>query len=624
MGKRHLILVGPSGTGKSSVAVQLAGRLSWPWRDTDEQVEQQAGRSVAEIFRELGEPAFRLMESGAVARACQAEPPTVIAVGGGAALDAANRAIIAQHGRVIYLASRAEDIFRRLRGETDPNGLPSRPLLAGSDPLARIREQIRAREPIYREMAEFQFDTDALDVEGVTNAIVAYLEQHPADNITVGDWRVMLNFWALRPQHSIERKRHWQLVSQHPEAFSDERELAAIAEQAQNEAASIRVIVDQSLWDRVEKSLIFNRGSMTFWVTGRGSSKLSRGDSVRLSLPLREQHHYLLPSGEAAKSAAQLERIYEWLAETKTERGDIVIAIGGGATGDVAGYGAATYLRGLRVVQVPTTLLAMVDSAIGGKTAINLPAGKNLVGAFHQPSHIIIDPAWLRTLPPRDYASGWGEICKYAMIESSIGYGSSGLLSLLEQNVALLSAVPSESDVLLSKQMSGRALDLYREGSSDKRLLTKVISHCAGLKAQVVAADEREREGGLRVLLNYGHTLGHALEKATKYDAARLLHGEGVAIGMTAAAMIAERLGLCEAALLARQSALLRAYGLPTDWTHLDLNRDEVLAALQLDKKARGQRVRWVLPTAPGKVELHDDVPPALAAEVIAELGPRQ
>ncbi len=559
MGKRHLILVGPSGTGKSSVAVQLAGRLGWPWRDTDEQVEQQAGRSVAEIFRELGEPAFRLMESGAVARACHAEAPTVIAVGGGAVLDAANRALIAEHGRVIYLASKAEDIFRRLRGETDPNGLPSRPLLAGSDPLSRINEQIRARESIYREMAEHNVDTAGLDVTGVVEQISAWLEAHPADNISVGDWLATLAT-ILRGQHG-----------------------------------RIKLIAD---------------GRVTEMFAGQLPARLTEAGEANI---------YLLPSGEAAKSATQLECIYDWLAETKTERGDIVIAIGGGATGDVAGYAAATYLRGLRVVQVPTTLLAMVDSAIGGKTAINLAAGKNLVGAFHQPWHVIIDPSWLRTLPPRDYASGWGEICKYAMIEAIIGYGSNGLLALLEQNVALLNKAPGENDMLLPQQVGG----YQRQQGEDKSLLTKVISLCAGLKAQVVAADEREREGGLRVLLNYGHTLGHALEKATKYDAARLLHGEGVAIGMTVAAMIAEQLGICETALLTRQSALLRAYGLPISWAQLDLNRNEVLAALQLDKKARGQRVRWVLPTTPGKVELRDDVPPALAAEVIVELGPR-
>ncbi len=619
MGKGHLILVGPSGTGKSSVAVKLAARLGWPWWDTDEQVEQQAGRSVAEVFRELGEPAFRLMESGAVARACLAEAPTVIAVGGGAVLNAANRVLIAEHGRVIYLHSHPQDILNRLRAETDPNGLPSRPLLAGSDPLARINEQIRARESLYREMAEHQVDTPRLDVAGVVEQISAWLEMNPADNISVGDWQVTLNREALNRQSQVNMGGLSKLLNENPTVLADEDVRASVEKELAQQAAGVRLIVDKQLWPGVEHSLTLPTTHIT---TRAVESRVgeSKERSAPLRIPAPEQYHYLLPSGEAAKSAAQLERIYEWLAETKTERGDIVIAIGGGATGDVAGYAAATYLRGLLVVQVPTTLLAMVDAAIGGKTAINLPAGKNLVGAFYQPSRIIIDPDWLRTLPPRDYASGWGEICKYAMIEASIGYGSSGLLALLEQNAALLSAVPGEHDVLLPKQMGGYG----RQQGEDKTLLTKVISRCAGLKAQVVATDEREREGGLRVLLNYGHTLGHTLEKATHYDAARLLHGEGVAIGMTAAAMIAERLGICEPALLVRQSALLRAYRLPTSWAHLDLNRDEVLAALQLDKKARGQRVRWVLPTAPGKVELRDDVPSALAAEVIDTLGPRR
>lgn len=607
MGKRHLILIGPSGTGKSSVAAELGRRLGWDWRDTDEMVEQQVGRSVASIFRDLGEPAFRLLESGAIARACQSEQPTVIAVGGGAVLDATNRALISEHGRVIYLVSKPQDILERLRRETNPNGLPSRPLLAGSDPLKRIVEQIGARQPIYNQLSEIEISTAELDVASVTDRVIDYLNVQPAHNISIKDWRTVLSCGDT-PNNEARQNLTAQLMMR--QNVSDD-ELNAIAEELVGGDVGLRVIADAGIWSQVEQ-LVSVSGRRYFMLMPWNSNPAALPmKQINIKLPPCNIQTFQLPSGEAAKSSEQLEAIYNWLAETKTERGDIIVAIGGGATGDVAGYAAATYLRGLRVVQVPTTLLAMVDSAIGGKTAINLAAGKNLVGAFHQPWQIIIDPNWLRTMPQRDYTSGWGEICKYAMIEASIS-SRDGLLGVLEQNAAMLYEVPSEDDVLLS--------DYRQNEGADKRLLAKVISCCAGMKAQVVAADEREREGGLRVLLNYGHTLGHALERATRYDGRQLLHGEGVAIGMTAVAMIGERLGVCDASLLARQTALLQAYSLPTNWAHLDVSLAEVLAATQLDKKARGQKVRWVLPTAPGRVQLRDDVPPELAAEVIAEL----
>jgi 3-dehydroquinate synthase len=243
----------------------------------------------------------------------------------------------------------------------------------------------------------------------------------------------------------------------------------------------------------------------------------------------RDARVALVPSGEEQKSLAGAERLYDWLLEVGTDRGDCIIAIGGGVVGDLGGFVAATFLRGLRLVQVPTTLLAQVDSSIGGKVAVNHRLGKNLIGAFHQPSLVVSDTNILRGLPEREYRAGWAEIVKIAMIQDA------DLFRVLQAHVDSLLAF------------------------GDEALLGDVIRRAVELKALVVGEDERE--DGRRVILNYGHTVGHALEAATGYH--RYLHGEAVAIGMAAAGFLANRRGVLSDAALAEQAALLAAFGLP-------------------------------------------------------------
>ncbi|MEY3463000.1 MAG: hypothetical protein RLZZ468_778 [Cyanobacteriota bacterium] len=282
----------------------------------------------------------------------------------------------------------------------------------------------------------------------------------------------------------------------------------------------------------------------------------------------------VIEAGEDQKTPATVARIHDAAFARKLERGSLIVALGGGVVGDMAGFAAATWLRGIAVVQVPTTLLAMVDAAIGGKTGVNHPGGKNLIGAFHQPRLVLVDPATLATLPEREFRAGMAEVIKYGVI------GDPELFAALEAagpSLATLADLPAE-------------------------LLQRILERSAAAKARVVAADERE--GGLRAILNYGHTLGHVVETLCGYGT--WLHGEAVAIGMAAAGQIAVAMGLWSAADQARQLALIAAAGLPHHWPPLD--ETAVLECLQGDKKVRDGTVRFVLPTGIGSVEIRGDV----------------
>lgn len=292
----------------------------------------------------------------------------------------------------------------------------------------------------------------------------------------------------------------------------------------------------------------------------------------------------IVPPGEESKSFAQVLALYDQLLTGGAGRTDVVVALGGGVVGDLAGFVAATCLRGLPLVQAPTSLLAMVDSSVGGKTGVNHPTGKNLVGAFYQPPLVVVDPALLATLPPRELAAGWAEVVKYGFIERSIPGCEAGELVLLPW-------------------LERAGADLAR---LEPAVTAAVVHHCIDLKARVVRADPTEQ--GLRAILNYGHTIGHALEAAAGYGA--LLHGEAVAIGMRAAMTIAVELGRCAPALLDRQQALVRRFGLPEATT--GLRPEAVWSYLRRDKKAVAGQLRWILPAEPGRVDIVQGVDEAV------------
>jgi 3-dehydroquinate synthase len=282
---------------------------------------------------------------------------------------------------------------------------------------------------------------------------------------------------------------------------------------------------------------------------------------------------------EEAKSLAWLEKVYERLIDLRLDRRSPVIALGGGVVGDLAGFAAATYMRGIPFVQIPTTLLAQVDSSIGGKTAVNHPRGKNLIGAFYQPRLVLNDVDTLQTLPPRELRSGLAEVVKYGVI----------------------------ADPALFQQLEARAVDVLR---GDATLLAQVIRDCCQIKADVVASDEQE--GGVRAILNFGHTFGHAIEASTGFTT--YTHGEAVAIGMIWATELSRRLHMCDASLLERLQALLQTFGLPTT---LKEPVADIRDALVMDKKAVGGRLRFILVEGLGQVSMRGDVPTEVVEELI-------
>jgi len=292
-----------------------------------------------------------------------------------------------------------------------------------------------------------------------------------------------------------------------------------------------------------------------------------------------------IPDGEEHKSLAWLALVYDRFLEAGIERGTPLVALGGGVIGDLGGFAGATLLRGLPVVQVPTTLLAQVDAAIGGKTAVNHAQGKNLIGVFHQPRCVLADVDVLATLPRRELLAGLAEVIKYGVI------GDAGLFEVVERQL----------DALLGL---------------DRELLAWVVATSVRQKADVVSRDERELTG-LRATLNYGHTIGHAVEMLTDYR--RFLHGEAVAIGMVAAACVSRALGECDATSVARIRALLARAGLPTDLPS-DLDRTALALAMRGDKKSRGGRIRFVALQAIGRVKLVE----LTGEEIAARLDPKR
>jgi 3-dehydroquinate synthase len=291
----------------------------------------------------------------------------------------------------------------------------------------------------------------------------------------------------------------------------------------------------------------------------------------------------ILPAGEPYKTLDSLQKIYDVALENRLERNSTIVALGGGVVGDMAGFAAATWLRGINFVQVPTSLLAMVDASVGGKTGVNHPHGKNLIGAFHQPRLVLIDPQVLNTLPPREFRAGMAEVIKYGVIWDAALFAELEAADRLDQQSYVSEA-----------------------------LLQTILTRSCQAKAHVVSKDEKE--SGLRAILNYGHTIGHAVESLTEYRGVN--HGEAVGIGMVAAGEIAVAMNLWTSAENDRQRLLIQKAGLPTQLP-AGVEIEAILAALQTDKKVKSGRVRFVLPTQIGAVTVTDQVSSAVIRQVL-------
>lgn len=520
-----IFLSGPMGAGKSTVLRALAARVAGEAIDLDAAIEARTGASVAEIFRARGEAAFRALEREVLGDVL-ARAPAVIALGGGTVVDRATRHRLLAAGTLVTLTAPAATLAARIGDDA------SRPLLAGSEPREAVLERlVLARREAYAECHETIDTTSASP-----GAIAARVLEVAAEGALV----MPLG------------------------------------------ARSYRVHVGLGIADRFRRELATARARGTTIVVGdtntRPYAEAARARAAELG---RATALVTLTAGEAHKTIASVEAIWNAALDARIDRHALVLAVGGGVVGDLAGFAAATLLRGIAYAQVPTSLLAMVDSSVGGKTGLDRAQGKNLVGAFHQPAFVIADLEALATLPSRERASGLAEVAKAAWLAG-------------EDDVAALEA---DAGALAAGGFEALA-------RAARRAIRTKIAH--------VAADETE--SGVRMHLNLGHTLGHAIEAASGY--ART-HGECVALGMIAALRVGVALGDARAADVARMTALLGRLGLDTD---VDAHLSDALAPfLGADKKSDAGAVRFVAPGPPGRVRVQRLAIP----EILAHAGRR-
>jgi len=512
----HLFLVGPPGIGKSTVAPLLAQALGGRAVDLDDEIERRAGKPCSAVISEDGMPRFRALETETLAALRPTPAIVIVSTGGGAVLLDANRRRMGELGLRVGLAGTVATVARGLAATMAKRGH------LDLTPRAHASRVLKERRDAYRDV-DASFRVDGAEPHEVALAIAAWLVSARGiriDVLTPQPYPVLVRAGLLEHAGTHLRDLGWR----------GQVAIVADAYTAARHAPSVRRSCAAA---GIEATVI------------------------------------RVPRGERAKTVRVLERLWDGLGAARVGRDGGVIALGGGTVGDVAGFAAATYLRGIRLAQVPTTLLAMVDSSIGGKTGIDLARGKNLAGSFHQPDVVLADPSVLSSLPTRERASGFAEIAKAAFLADRDAVGQA------ERSAAAVVA-------------------------GDLGPTLGAISLAATVKAGIVAADERE--AGLRELLNFGHTLGHAYEAASRY---RVTHGEAVSVGMVFAAGLAEVLDLAPASLRERLEALLHAAGLPIR-AKLPARTWSLLAS---DKKARQGAVRWILPRTIGRFSEVADVP---------------
>ena len=543
----NLVLTGFSFTGKSVIGQRVAERLGWELFDIDEEIARAAGKPIPQIFADDGEEHFRRLEREVLERACQGRH-TVIVTGGGAIVNPLNRELLSRSGVVICLEARPETIHQRLLSSQQSSATVVRPLLAVPDPLSRITHLKASRQAFYA-TADLAVHTDQLTHDQVVEEVISAFEGRGNKAKRGSSHGSAEPFVVTTPSESYPVFVGWNILQDLGQRM---RQVGL--------GGGATIISDEQVFS--------HHGALA------SESLLEAGFNIE---------SFTVPPGETTKTIDIAERIFDWLVTRLTERGHAIVALGGGMVGDLAGFVAATFLRGLPLVQVPTSLIAMADSSIGGKVGVNHPQAKNLIGAFYQPRLVLADVSTLGTLPQRETVSGWAEVIKHGLALDA------DFVELLEANSERLTGLEAVAT-------------------------TAAIRRSAQIKAAVVSEDEKERQR--RMVLNYGHTIAHGLEAATDYQ--RFLHGEAVAIGMAGAARLSQRLGLISSDVVERQDRLLQGFGLPTSCSGVD--RDGVLKAMTLDKKIRQREIRWVLLEAIGRSVFRSDVPQRDVAEVLKEL----
>jgi shikimate kinase/3-dehydroquinate synthase len=523
---KNIVITGFMGTGKSTVGQLVAARLGRRFVDTDDILTQRAGKPISAVFAEEGEAEFRRAETALCAELAQ-EQGLVLSTGGGALVSAENRDALGASGVLVCLTASADEVLRRLAAATD------RPLLG--DELAareaRVRTLLAQRRAAYAAIP-YQIDTEGRSAE----AVAALVE--------------------LAAQAAAELPGMVRIPVRAPEQEYDiclgEGVLAAagplLARRGLRPGA-VAIVTNAMIVEHAETL---------------AASLAAAGFTPTICQ---------IPEGEQHKTLATVASLYEQFLAAGLDRRGAVISVGGGVIGDMAGFAAASYLRGVPFVQVPTTLLAMVDASVGGKTGVDLPQGKNLVGAFKQPAAVLMDTAVFATLPGAEFRAGLAEVVKHGVIAAP---------RLFEQ--------------------------LEAEGPAN---LQQLVADAVRVKVDIVEEDPYEQ--GRRAVLNLGHTFGHALELVSEFT---LRHGEAVAIGTVAASRMAAALGRCEPALAERIERLLVRLGLPTRAPGYDV--DAVYAAMSHDKKRAGKHLRFIIPQALGDVVVIDDPGEAVVKAAIS------
>lgn len=555
---RSIVLVGLMGSGKTSTGRRLAHRLGLGFVDADAEIEAAAGMSIADIFARHGEPYFRDGERRVMARLLDAGP-RVIATGGGAFLNEETRSQIAKQGISIWLKADPDVLWRRVRKRSH------RPLLHGPDPEKTLRTLLEQRYPVYARANVTVMSREGpheATVEEMISGIEFFLRFSPDPP----------SLASLRHMDDLGNSTLSRGVALDPDPASSCDEVSS--------STTVEVKLGSRAYDIViGDGLVEHAGSrIARLAPGAACAIITDANVAKLHLPALETSldaagirysKVVVDAGEQSKSFGVFAEVCDALIAAKLERGDLILAFGGGVVGDLAGFAAATLRRGMRFVQIPTTLLAQVDSSVGGKTGVNSKHGKNLIGAFHQPSLVLADTGVLETLPPREFRSGYAEVVKYGLI------GDAAFFGWLEASWRAVFA------------------------GGDARVHA-IATSCAA-KAAIVGRDETEQ--GDRALLNLGHTFGHALERIARYDGTRLTHGEGVAIGMALAFRFSARAELCALGDQARVETHLREVGLPTrigDIAGLAVDADEIIDAMQQDKKVERGALTFILARAIG------------------------